>query len=122
MMVGQTPQNRVGPINLFDEKEPHHLMGECHTGKRYFSLRGIIDARRESIRPPDEENQSLGYSQCFLSDVIRKLVRCHLPASFVEQDKLVSGLKDTEDGISLFFLLRLFCECPDIFHIGNFAD
>jgi len=55
VVIGFTPQNCHGAIQLLDEQKSYHLMAERHLTERNFGIGALINRRAESVCPANDE-------------------------------------------------------------------
>lgn len=122
VMIGFTPHDSEGTIDLLDQKKAHHLMGKSHLGKRDLALRGIIDPGRKTIGASDEEDQTLGDALHLLLKILTELARGELLAFLVEQHQHVARQHTLEQHVGLPFLLLFLGEVSGILQVGNLLD
>ena len=59
-MIGFTPDDGAGTIDLLGEEKPYHLVAEGHARERNLLVGTLIDSRRKAIGTTDDEDQPLG--------------------------------------------------------------
>ena len=106
MVVRAVVQNGHGPVKLFHEDKPYHLVRERHFGKGNLFLGSLIDGRRESVRSADDEHQPLVYGMHFPLYPVGKLDGAEFFSMLVEQHYYIAGLQGFQDGFA--FLLVFF--------------
>ena len=122
MMIGLAAHDGVGAVDLLDEKEADHLMGEGHLGEGYLTLGGLINAGRESVGPSDEEDEALGYGLHLLLQVLTELSGSELSASLVQKDEDIAWLEALKEHVGLSLFLLLLAEVLDILEVGELLD
>ena len=61
MMIGFSPDDGESAIELFDEEEADHLVGEGHPREGELLLCCLVDAIGEAIGTTDKEDEALGH-------------------------------------------------------------
>ena len=92
MVVWFAAHDGHGTVELLDEDETNHLVGEGHLRKAQFLVGGGIDLWRESVGAADDEGQTLADGLHLLLHPGGKLHAAHFLAVFIEQDHVVARL------------------------------
>lgn len=121
-MIRFPPYDGEGTIELLDEEETDHLMGESHLGKGDLLLCSIIDALRETVGTTYQENETLGDGLEALLHPLTELATGHLAATFIEKDKDIAWLQTVEHLIGLAFLLLLFAQGLGVLEVGYLLE
>ena len=119
MVIRLVIQDCHGAIDLLDEDEADHLVGERHPAERNLFLRRAIDRLAETVGATDDEDQALRDTVHFLLDVGGKLGGGELAPALVEQDQVVACLERFEDEFALAFFLLHLAEVADVLHVGD---
>ena len=107
MMIGFAAQDGHGAVELLDEEEAHHLVGEGHEGEgELFGGQGV-DGGGESVGAADYEHEAPGHLALLLLKIGGKLDGTVFASSFVEEHDVVAGaeLLLQEFAFALFLLL-----------------
>lgn len=122
VMIGLTIEDGIGSIELLNEDETNHLVGEGHWGKGDFLVGSGIDFGRKAIGSSNDEDESLGYGVLLLLNPVGKVDTAKGLAMLVQQDKVVGGLELAQDKLSFTSLLLVGCEGLGVFQFGNGDD
>lgn len=84
-------EDRAGAVELLDEDEAYHLMGERHAGKGDHRLGTFVYSLREAVGTTDDEYE---VAACCLplAEPFGKLDAAPLLAALIEQDEIVLRL------------------------------
>ena len=121
-MIRLSIEDGIGSIELLNEDETNHLVGEGHWGKGDFLVGPGIDFGRKAIRSSNDEDESLGNGVLLLLNPVGKVDTAKGLAMLVQQDKVVGGLELAQDKLSFTSLLLFGCEGLGVFQFGNGDD
>lgn len=121
-MIGLTIEDGIGSIELLNEDETNHLVGEGHWGKGDFLVGSGIDFGRKAVRSSNDEDESLGNGVLLLLNPVGKVDTAKGLAMLIQQDKVVGGLELAQDKLSFTSLLLVGCEGLCVFQFGNGDD
>ena len=121
-MIRLSIEDGIGSIELLDEDETNHLVGEGHWGKGDFLVGPGIDFGRKAIRSSNDEDESLGNGVLLLLNPVGKVDTAKGLAMLIQQDKVVGGLELAQDKLSFTSLLLVGCEGLGVFQFGNGDD
>ncbi len=122
VMIGLSIEDGIGSIELLNEDETNHLVGEGHWGKGDFLVGSGIDFGRKAIRSSNDEDESLGNGVLLLLNPVGKVDTAKGLAMLIQQDKVVGGLELAQDKFSFTSLLLFGCEGLGVFQFGNGDD
>ncbi len=122
VMIGLSIEDGIGSIELLDEDETNHLVGEGHWGKGDFLVGSGIDFGRKAVRSSNDEDESLGNGVLLLLNPVGKVDTAKGLAMLVQQDKVVGGLELAQDKLSFTSLLLVGCEGLCVFQFGDGDD
>lgn len=122
VMIGLSIEDGIGSIELLNEDETNHLVGEGHWGKGDFLVGPGIDFGRKAIGSSNDEDESLGNGVLLLLNPVGKVDTAKGLAMLVQQDKVVGGLELAQDKLSFTSLLLFGCEGLGVFQFGNGDD
>ena len=121
-MIRLSIEDGIGSIELLNEDETNHLVGEGHWGKGDFLVGPGIDFGRKAIRSSNDEDESLGNGVLLLLNPVGKVDTAKGLAMLIQQDKVVGGLELAQDKLSFTSLLLVGCEGLGVFQFGNGDD
>lgn len=121
-MIGLSIEDGIGSIELLNEDETNHLVGEGHWGKGDFLVGPGIDFGRKAIGSSNDEDESLGNGVLLLLNPVGKVDTAKGLAMLIQQDKVVGGLELAQDKLSFTTLLLFGCEGLGVFQFGNGDD
>ena len=121
-MIGLSIEDGIGSIELLNEDETNHLVGEGHWGKGDFLVGPGIDFGRKAVRSSNDEDESLGNGVLLLLNPVGKVDTAKGLAMLIQQDKVVGGLELAQDKLSFTSLLLVGCEGLGVFQFGNGDD
>lgn len=121
-MIGLSIEDGIGSIELLNEDETNHLVGEGHWGKGDFLVGSGIDFGREAVRSSNDEDESLGNGVLLLLNPVGKVDTAKGLAMLIQQDKVVGGLELAQDKLSFTTLLLFGCEGLGVFQFRNGDD
>jgi len=121
-MIRLSIEDGIGSIELLNEDETNHLVGEGHWGKGDFLVGSGIDFGRKAIRSSNDEDESLGNGVLLLLNPVGKVDTAKGLAMLIQQDKVVGGLELAQDKFSFTSLLLFGCEGLGVFQFGNGDD
>lgn len=121
-MIGLSIEDGIGTIELLNEDETNHLVGEGHWGKGDFLVGPGIDFGRKAIGSSNDEDESLGNGVLLLLNPVGKVDTAKGLAMLIQQDKVVGGLELAQDKLSFTTLLLFGCEGLGVFQFGNGDD
>lgn len=84
-------KDSAGAVELFDEDEAYHLMGERHAGKGDHRLGTFIDCFGETVRSADDEDE-VAACGLTLAEPFGELDAAALLTALIEQDETVLWL------------------------------
>ena len=122
VMIRLSIEDGIGSIELLNEDETNHLVGEGHWGKGDFLVGSGIDFGREAVRSSNDEDESLGNGVLLLLNPVGKVDTAKGLAMLIQQDKVVGGLELAQDKLSFTSLLLVGCEGLGVFQFGNGDD
>ena len=118
-MIRLTVQDGHGAIQLFDENQADHLMGECHLAQCHLLGCDVIDSRTEAIRAANDKHQPFRNGVHLLLHVSGKLQGGELPAFLVQQHHVVAGLQRFQDKFAFTLFLLCLGEVLRVLDIRN---
>ena len=121
-MIRLSIEDGIGSIELLNEDETNHLVGECHWGKGDFLVGSGIDFGGKAVRSSNDEDKSLGNGVLLLLNPVGKVDTAKGLAMLVKQDKVVGGLELAQDKLSFTSLLLVGREGLGVFQFGNGDD
>ena len=121
-MIRLSIEDGIGSIELLDEDETNHLVGEGHWGKGDFLVGPGIDFGRKAIGSSNDEGESLGNGVLLLLNPVGKVDTAKGLAMLIQQDKVVGGLELAQDKLSFTSLLLVGREGLGVFQFGNGDD
>ena len=104
-MIRLSIEDGIGSIELLNEDETNHLVGEGHWGKGDFLVGPGIDFGRKAIGSSNDEDESLGNGVLLLLNPVGKVDTAKGLAMLIQQDKVVGGLELAQDKLSFTSLL-----------------
>ena len=122
VMIRLSIEDGIGSIELLNEDETNHLVGEGHWGKGDFLVGSGIDFGRKAIRSSNNEDESLGNGVLLLLNPVGKVDTAKGLTMLVQQDKVVGGLELAQDKLSFTSLLLFGCEGLGVFQFGDGDD
>lgn len=122
MVVGVAVDDGEGAVDLLDEEETHHLMGEGHLAERKAFATAGIDLVGEAVGASDDEAKATRDDLHLVFDPIGIGPGCELFALFVQEDCFVEVADGFEDHFPFAFLLFIGREGFACFDIGKFDD
>ena len=122
MVVGFTIEDGIGAIELLNEDETYHLVGEGHGGEGNLLVGSGIDIGGKAVWPSNDEDKSLGNGVLLLLNPVGKVDTAKGLAMLIQQDKVVGGLELAQDKLSFTTLLLVGCEGLGVFQFGNGDD
>ena len=122
MVIRLSSHDGHGAIELLDEDEAHHLVGEGHLGEGNL-LDGLgIDFGREAVGTAYDEDEALADGVHLLLHVLGELYAAQLFSVLVEQHDVVTWLELLEYQLSFLLLLLLGGERFRGLQFGNHRD
>ena len=121
-MIRLSIEDGIGSIELLNEDETNHLVGEGHWGKGDFLVGPGIDFGRKAIGSSNDEDESLGNGVLLLLNPVGKVDTAKGLAMLIQQDKVVGGLELAQDKLSFTTLLLFGCEGLGVFQFGYGDD
>lgn len=121
-MIGFVVENGHGPVDLLDEEETYHLVGEGHLAEGDFLIGHTMDLLSKAIRAANNEDKAFGRGSHALLHPLGKVHGTTLTAMLVEQNKVVAGLKLLLQEFGLAFLLLVNAEVLGVLEFGNDLD
>lgn len=119
VVVRLASQDGHGTVNLLDEDEANHLVGEGHPGEGNLFLCRQINHGRESVRTADDEDDATRAVVLEFLHILRKLDRAKFFAPFVQQHDVVAVAEEFADALRLLFLLLVGGERFRVLQFGN---
>ena len=110
-------ENRHGPVELFYENQPHHLVRECHPRQRNLLVRTFVHLFRESVRSAYYENQFSAGRIHLSAHPFGKLHRHHFLSALIEQNHRVARLNLFQNAVALKLLLLFLSQLLRVFYV-----
>lgn len=118
MMIRLSLHYGAGPVELFDENQSHHLMGECHSAQRNHFVGALVDRLRESIRPTNHKDKP-ARRVYFLLKPVCETKASHFVPMLIQQHDRVRRLDVPHQQLSFFLFLLLFRESFGVLQLRN---
>lgn len=118
MVIGLTPEDGAGPVELFDKNHAYHLMGESETREGELMLGARVDGIREAVGSANDEHQP---ARCLPNSgqPTGQLSAAQLASVLVEEHNGVGRLYFVENQRTLSHLLLLLREAFRVFKLGD---
>ena len=122
MVVGLAAEDGHGAIDLLDDEEAHHLVGEGHARERELLVGAGVDLRREAVGAADGQYQGRRQVYHLLGYERGEFARGEFASALVEQQQEVGGGQGVEQRAAFELFLPLGGHALCRFHVGELAQ
>lgn len=122
VVVGFVVEDGHGAVDLFDEEEADHLVGEGHFGEGEFFVGAFVDAIGEAVRSTDDEDDLAGTAVHVVLNLFGEVHGAWSFAAFVEKDDVIGGLDTFEEFVGFTFFLLGLGKVFGVLDVRNFLD